>query len=99
MPRMKPQTMILSLLLSRWKQEVTTSFSSASLQMGRLYLRQKARLHWVQEEEEARGERKPGGGLGEGGLSWRGPRGMMVLFVKQVHLQKVGAAGQKGGEG
>ena len=31
-------------------------------------------------------------GRGEGGGAWLGPRGIMVLFLKQVHLQKVGAA-------
>jgi hypothetical protein len=31
-------------------------------------------------------------GGGEGGDAWLVPRGMMVLFLKQVHLQKVGAA-------
>ncbi|KAK0615616.1 hypothetical protein B0T17DRAFT_538618 [Bombardia bombarda] len=133
---MKPHTMNWSLRLSRWKQLVTTSFSSAPLQMGRLYCRQKARLHCVQLEEAARGvserllvwrlsererasgrrlccgsvppraeevvvveeegaseavEWEGGGGGGGGGLSCCGPRGMMVLLVKQVHLQKVGA--------
>lgn len=32
------------------------------------------------------------GGCFGGGESCCGPRGMMVLLVKQVHLQKVGAA-------
>lgn len=36
------------------------------------------------------------GGAGEGGGAWLGPRGMMVLFLKQVHLQNVGAAGRGG---
>ncbi len=31
-------------------------------------------------------------GGGDAGASFCGPRGMMVLLVKQVHLQKVGAA-------
>jgi hypothetical protein len=34
-----------------------------------------------------------GGGCGgDGGGAWLGPRGIMVLFLKQVHLQNVGAA-------
>lgn len=126
-----------SLGLSRWKQDVLMSFSSASLQIGRLYFRQKARLHCLQEVEDSRGKRgcrgwvracvvgegalalALGSGLGEdededeggmlleegegflggGGGGWLllllsccGPSGMMVLFWKQVHLQKEGTA-------
>lgn len=123
-PRMNPHTMIMSLRLSRWKHMVTTSFSAAPLQMGRDCARQKARLHWEQEGEDAaarleweRGCWKSGEEEEEeGGVSWseggdggsarcepvvRTPAGgevvdlisMMVLLVKQVHLQKVGAAG------
>lgn len=119
--------MTWSLWLSRWKQLVLMSLSSASLQMGRLYLRQKARLHCLQEEEASRAVRREerwwwkelGLGLGErgccccwccwsgvaavvllglgGGAGWLllscwGPSGMMVLFWKQVHLQKEGTA-------
>jgi len=43
-----------------------------SLQIGRLYERQKVRLHWLQ------------GSATEG----CGARGMMVELVRQVHLQK-----------
>lgn len=32
------------------------------------------------------------GGGGDGGGPWLGPRGIIVLFLKQVHLQNVGAA-------
>ena len=35
----------------RWKQVAKTSLSSASLQMGRFWPRQKARVHWVHEAE------------------------------------------------
>jgi hypothetical protein len=66
-------------------------------------------LHWEQEEEAARrwemeawseevdveGEKVS---LGGGGGPWLGPRGIMVLFLKQVHLQKVGAAVRERGE-
>lgn len=87
---------------------VTTSLSNASLQMGRLYSRQKARVHWVQEAEAARLERdgwwvvngfrerrKFEGLVDESGLpadESLGPRRTMVLLLKQVHLQNVGAA-------
>jgi hypothetical protein len=100
---------------------VTMSFSSASLQKGRLYLRQKARLHCLHDVEASRAARKGkeerpaagvavsgsrvvllgsegvddetgGGGAGLLLLSCCGPRGMMVLFLKQVHLQNVGTA-------
>jgi hypothetical protein len=37
------------------------------------------------------------GGGGDGGGAWLGPRGIMVLFLKQVHLQKVGAAERQSG--
>lgn len=114
-----------SLRESRAKHMVTTSFSSAPLQMGRLYLRQKARLHCEQLDDAARlssmcergaaavSPASPlslslfvasdgvavvvvvvglGAGGGAGGGSWPGPNGMMVLFLKQVHLQNVGGA-------
>ena len=34
-------------------------------------------------------------GGGDAGASFCGPRGMMVLLVKQVHLQNVGAARER----
>ncbi|TFB06680.1 hypothetical protein CCMA1212_000416 [Trichoderma ghanense] len=100
---MKPQTMILSLLLSRWKHMVTTSSSSAFSQKLMPWLRQKAFVQsahdvdavlraWSSCEGEEEEE--------EGGL-WKrdrwadwcwGPRGMIVLFLKHVHLQNRGAA-------
>ena len=101
-PRMKPQTMSWSLRLSRWKHIAKASFSSASLQMGRFRDRQKARVHWVQEEEAARSrsERRECWAAaasfmvvvpGEEEVVW-GPSWIRVLFLKQVHLQKVGTA-------
>ena len=45
---------------------------------------------WVLRSGSSRGKRRDGGGLVEGG-GWP-PKGMMVEFVKQVHLQnEVGA--------
>lgn len=134
-PSMNTHTTTRSRRLSRWKQLVVTSFSSASRQIGRLYCRQKARLHCAHDDDAARGsggarlravfgevdlvvfesesesdvvvvvaaaaaaaaeeeEEGEDGGAGAGaGWSFCGPRGMMVLFWKQVHLQKVGTAG------
>lgn len=117
-PRMNTQTMILSLLLSRWKHMVTTFSSSASLQKSMPWLRQKAFVHSEQDVEadrrpwaDADSGRWPTGRRGwTGGPRGRdrrrreeedeppfwpaGPRGMIVLFLKQVHLQKTGAAGR-----
>lgn len=113
---MNPQTMILSLLLSRWKHMVCTSASLASLQMSRFCARQKALVHCEQDPLAARGA------TFESLFSWRTPnigtasrgakreladlrseaawssvllassRGTIVLFLKQLHLQKDGAA-------
>jgi hypothetical protein len=81
--KMKMKTTASSLTLSRWKQVANTSSSLALAQIGSLYDRQKARLQDVQvrceldpsEEEE---EEEDLGGL----------RAMMVLLLKQMHLQK-----------
>lgn len=99
--QMNAITMIWSFLLSLWKQVVNMSVSSAFLQIGRFWAIQKARLHWLHEvEEEARPSKEGGGPGGErlrrlGGFSVVvfGVSSMMVLFVKQVHLQNNGGAG------
>lgn len=122
-PKMKPQTMILSLLLSRWKHSVRTSSSSASLQKSMPWLRQKALVHSEHDVDAERAAAWPcrrWWSTGSCGASWcrrgaarrmlswnselgerstvddsdwcSGPRGMMVLFLKHVHLQNVGAA-------
>lgn len=82
---------------------VWTSSSLALLQKSMPRLRQKAFVHCEQEEEAARllrskeeeeeVSRLEGGALPGGSPSacW-GPRATMVLFLKQVHLQNVGAA-------
>lgn len=74
-----------------------TSVSSASLQIGRCCERQKARVHWVQEADAARSWSC--GDAGCSGLpkdeSPCGPSCIKVLFLKQVHLQNVGAAAVK----
>lgn len=62
-------------------------------------------MHCEQEEDAARdweiedwsdvnveGAEVSFGGGGDGGGPWLGPRGIIVLFLKQVHLQNVGAA-------
>jgi len=130
---MNDHTISWSLRLSRWKHLVVTSFSSASLQMGSDWLRQKARSHRSQREPEVArlsrrtsrtracaaaaaaspeeeeedwgdGEEVVGEGEGlllgsssgfglEGGVSPLGRSSIMVLFVKQVHLQKLAAGG------
>lgn len=123
-PRIKPQTMILSLLLSRWKHMVTTSSSFASLQKSMPWLRQNDLVHSEQEVDKDRGatllDRAPGRiasacaamespdpsresekrdrrARREESDCWLlGPRGTMVLFLKHVHLQKTGAAGEEG---
>lgn len=56
-----------------------TSLSVASLQMGRCCLRQKSLLQVAQVEEACEGD-------------WV-DSAMMVLLVKQVHLQNEGGAG------
>lgn len=85
-PAMNVNTTIWSFLLSRWKQVVKTSFSSASLQIGSRWSRQKARLQLAHDAAAARW-------LGllsvVGFVEWE-ESGMMVLFVKQVHLQNDG---------
>jgi hypothetical protein len=76
------------------------SFSSAFLQIGRFCAIQKARLHWLQSAEEAARRSRDAGASGENRLSRFadfsdvvfGVSSMMVLFVKQVHLQKEGGA-------
>jgi hypothetical protein len=83
---MKINTTASSLMLSRWKQVAKTSSSLASAQMGSLYERQKARLHAVQvlaEPSAARPSRSEVLVEDLGGLS-----AMMVLLLKQTHLQK-----------
>jgi hypothetical protein len=100
-PTINPQTMILSLLLSRLKHMVKTSSSVASLQKEMPWLRQKA---FVQAEHDVDAARAST--FGEVSSAWSstsrsrkreesswcsGPRGMMVLFLKHVHLQNVGA--------
>lgn len=96
-PRINAQTMISSFRLSRWKQVAIVSLSSASLQIGRLWDRQNARVHWLHEADAERaanisasGRRSILRGGDEDDDS--GPSLMRVLFLKQVHLQKVGAA-------
>lgn len=69
-----------------------TSFSSASLQIGRRCERQKALLHVAQLAGAARGSRRRAGLLREDGGETCVERGMIVLFVKQVHLQNRGGA-------
>lgn len=100
---------------------VTTSLSAAPLQIGSDCDRQKLRLHWLQDGDEALpcarcdspafsssaslggpGVLLPseaGGWCCEGGLDDEEPPvedlgliSIIVLLVKQVHLQKVGAA-------
>lgn len=68
---------------------VKTSFSSASLQMGRRCARQKALLQVAQPTGAARCLRLEEDD--DGGLECE-ESGMMVLFVKQVHLQNEGGA-------
>jgi len=99
-PRINPQTMILSLLLSLWKHMVWTSSSAASLQMSTLrLLRQNALVHCEHEDDADLWSRVSwDGGFRSKyfpGLSvCCGPRGMILLCLKQVHLQNVGAAGE-----
>lgn len=72
---------------------MNTSFSSAPLQIGRLFDRQKARLQRLHEADPPPilGLRSSFGSASRvdecSGLSL-----MMVLFAKQVHLQKLGGA-------
>lgn len=68
---------------------MNTSLSSAFLQMGSLWERQKALLQIVQEAEGARGLLS--GDEVEGEVLVE--RGMMVLLLKHVHLQNEGGAG------
>lgn len=82
MPSMKPQTMIWSFLLSRWKHMVTTSLSAAALHMGRDCDRQKALLHWLHVGEAC--ARLDGGAAAASGrrrrdLGCRGRRWSLVL--------------------
>jgi len=81
---------------------VKISFSSAFLQIGRFCAMQKARLHWLQAAEAgARCCREEEGGMrverakrfGEVGGVALGVSSIMVLLVKQVHLQKEDGAG------
>lgn len=93
---MKPQTIILSLLLSRWKHMVKTSASVASLQMSMPCARQNA---FVQAEHDVDADRSSSSCEGSdvvsidrsSGFLFSGPRRIIVLFLKHVHLQYVGA--------
>jgi hypothetical protein len=69
---------------------VNISFSSASLHIGSRCSRQNARLHDEQPEGEALRFNLAGGFS----ASLCVERGMMVLFLKQVHLQNDGEAGE-----
>ena len=94
-PVMNAQTIILSLLLSRWKHMVVTSSSVASLQKSMPCLRQKALVHSEHDLDFERGSSSiVGRSTDRRRVSSLGPSGMMVLFLKHVHLQKVGAAGR-----
>jgi hypothetical protein len=100
--KMKMKTTASSLTLSRWKQGANTSSSLALAQIGSLYDRQKARLQDVQvrceldpeeEEEEAaeeaaREKRRRREEEEEEEEDLGGLRAMMVLLLKQMHLQK-----------
>lgn len=107
---MKPQTMILSLLLSRLKHMVVTASSCTPLQKLMPWPRQKALVHSEQDVDLERAAslgrlawESGSGGRVDGSKTMcrrrkdgdcdSGPRGMMVLFFPQVHLQNVGAAG------
>lgn len=99
MPRRNPQTMTRSLLLSRWKQVVWTFSSVASRQKSIPLERQKAFVHCEQDEEAARlaswwrsGDGRSRGEDSDWSSECWGPRATIVLFLKQVHLQNVGAA-------
>lgn len=70
-----------------------TSFSSAPLQIGRLYDRQKARLHILHDAEAPPARAlKADGVKSSDGEACSVPSLMMVLFEKQVHLQKLSGA-------
>lgn len=94
------RTIIWSFLLSLWKQVVNISFSSAFLHIGRFCAIQNARLHWLQAVEEEARRSRDAGWSGENRLRRFddfsevvfGVSSIMVLFVKQVHLQKEGGA-------
>ena len=66
---------------------MNTSFSSASLQIGRRCSRQNARLHNEHPADAARTSSRGG----DFALVSE-ERGMIVLLVKHVHLQKDGGA-------
>jgi hypothetical protein len=68
---------------------VKTSFSSASLHIGSRRPKQKARLHIVHDAAGARTSILAPDSLED--AAWD-CRGIIVLFVKQVHLQKDGDA-------
>jgi len=83
---MKMKTTASSLAESRLKQVVKTSSSLAPLQIGRLYERQKALLHSLQVPRvffASDLDSPDPGEVGEVPSSC-----IMVLLVKQVHLQK-----------
>lgn len=98
-----------SFVLSLWKQVVKTLSSSTSLQIGNWYSRQKDLVQSAQVrrclggvvgssalgKRRLRGLWEDGGSLaGVFGVLFDGPsRGMMVLLVLQVHLQKDVGAG------
>jgi hypothetical protein len=78
-------TTIWSFLLSRWKHVVKTSFSSAFLHIGKCWVRQKALLQVLHVAPAARG-------VSPEAEVWV-ESAMMVLLLKQVHLQNEGGAG------
>jgi hypothetical protein len=84
---MNTHTITWSLWLSRWKQLVLMSASSVSLQMGRLYLRQKARLHCLHELDASRGVR------GFRGVWERG----VVSVSEEEEEEEVGSEGSSEG--
>lgn len=68
-----------------------TSFSRALSHIGSRCSKQNALLHMVHEAAGARISRLEGVCFGGAAAAWDW-RGMMVLLVKQVHLQKDGGA-------
>ena len=79
---------------------VMTSSSSASSHMSMPWLRQKLFVHSEHDVEAVRPEGKAKSSVdlrrvsepSDSPSDWcSGPRAMMVLFLKHVHLQKIGA--------
>lgn len=102
---MNKNTTASSLTLSLWKQVVKTFSSFALAHIGRLYDRQnclvqsaqvRARCAGVSFDPESALSKSKEGGLPAGVLRSEVvlERGMMVLFEKQVHLQKDVGAGR-----